>query len=225
MPKSRFHWHIIKCPDKKRVGEHYAACPFNAQHIILKSEMTNHKMKCPDRDQREMISGQSDDIDRRIKEYLANQNHNKQNVQNTGEWGSSSWDAASNLPVGETLDITPSTKPKKKEPQPSLSDNNNLTSQTNPVSSTQTNGVKVSKDSSKSTHVESKPVEQIEQQEDPSKILQRQIKSVKKKLSQIQEIEHKQQQGQALNADQLEKLKRKQELEQELKQLNEKQEK
>mmetsp|Transcript_19524 Transcript_19524/g.27242 ORF Transcript_19524/g.27242 Transcript_19524/m.27242 type:complete len:173 (-) Transcript_19524:928-1446(-) len=115
MPKSRFHWHIIKCPDKKRVGEHYAACPFNAQHIILKSEMTNHKMKCPDRDQREMISGQSDDIDRRIKEYLANQNHNKQNVQNTGEWGSSSWDAASNLPVGETLDITPSTKPKKKK--------------------------------------------------------------------------------------------------------------
>jgi hypothetical protein len=39
-------WSFI--PQKLR-GDEYATCPFNAQHVVLKSELSHHKMRCPDR--------------------------------------------------------------------------------------------------------------------------------------------------------------------------------
>jgi len=86
MPSGRFQWHLVKCPDKKRVGHLFDPCPFNAQHIILKSEMAHHKSKCPDGRTSEDHKGESDEIDRQIREYLANQHHVPWSNAEQDEW-------------------------------------------------------------------------------------------------------------------------------------------
>jgi len=114
MPPSRFQWHLVKCPDKKRVGENFTACPYNAQHIILKTELENHKRKCSDKAQRDFAETDSAlEIDRKIKEYLASQ------TPCSADWSASSknsWIPAPSVPVGSaTVSQISQFKPKKSQ--------------------------------------------------------------------------------------------------------------
>jgi len=100
MPSSRFQWHLVKCPDKKKVGHLYQPCPYNAQHIVLKSELSHHKSKCPDRD--DSNNTESDEIDRQIREYLAKQHH--QSSQWNEPSNPNSWAPAPHVIVGEYIE-------------------------------------------------------------------------------------------------------------------------
>jgi len=111
MPPSRFQWHLVKCPDKKRVGENFTACPYNAQHIILKTELENHKRKCPDKTQRDFAETDSAlEIDKKIKEYLGSQTC-------SADWSTSknSWMPAPSVPVGSATESQIQFKPKKSQ--------------------------------------------------------------------------------------------------------------
>lgn len=78
------------------MGHLYSPCPYNAQHIILKSELSHHKSKCPDKVifrtlfQTDIFmineTPESQEIDRQIREYLAKQNSSARKPVDDSEW-------------------------------------------------------------------------------------------------------------------------------------------
>lgn len=49
MPETRLRWHLVQCPDKQRFGHNFDVCPYNSLHHISKEQFETHKAKCPDR--------------------------------------------------------------------------------------------------------------------------------------------------------------------------------
>jgi len=93
--------------------KNYSTCPFNAQHIILKSELTNHKLKCPDKDSRQQGTEESREIDKQIKQYLAQQYNSNPSVNNClpSSEQQNCWMPVQSLPVGEAPPEKPSLLP------------------------------------------------------------------------------------------------------------------
>jgi len=155
MPSTRLQWHLVKCPDKKRFGHLYSVCPYNAQHIILKSEMTNHKVKCPDKDEN---AAESDEIDRQIREYLANQHH-------TATWDENhqnGWVPAPQLIVGETIEnpqasISIESSSKVKNQKRNAKRNKKITEETESHTKSTALGLDEQRVEEKSTEIDSNP--------------------------------------------------------------------
>jgi len=233
MPSTRLQWHLVKCPDKKRVGNNFETCPFNARHIVLKSELSNHKMKCSDRrnpdDERE-----SQRIDMEIKRYLATEYKSNTSSSASSEWGcvSEQWLVAPNLPVGEPISYqSPKTAKNQKrnnsrrgrfsnDTNKDRSDESlsSTSTEKSPPLSSSTNNVEIHnvRDDSPPQHTyeDNSQKDKLDDNKETEK--QKKIRSLTKKILQVIELEKKVQEGLQLNTDQREKLLRKFELEQEL---------
>uniref|UniRef100_A0A8D2NHD7 CHHC U11-48K-type domain-containing protein n=1 Tax=Zonotrichia albicollis TaxID=44394 RepID=A0A8D2NHD7_ZONAL len=47
----RFPYHLVKCKESNpEIAKKLATCPFNARHLVPQADLSNHIMKCNDKD-------------------------------------------------------------------------------------------------------------------------------------------------------------------------------
>jgi len=109
MPEDRLQFHLVKCPDKKKKADQFASCPYNARHIVPKSELTYHSLNCPDRVGRIY---QEDELDKKMNEYLQTQ-HSQQDSAFWIDGDQDNWAPTPTTIVGDD----PSSKPNHTQPR------------------------------------------------------------------------------------------------------------
>jgi len=214
MPSNRFQWHLVKCPEKKRVGSDFDVCPFNAQHIVPKSELANHKQKCTDR--QSVSFDESQELDKKIREYLANQSKSN----DTPKRNEDLWYSTPPTLVGEIVhDDTKTTKTQKRNSRRKKKHDAEF-------ESNHQNGDVVSPG-----RIPEKKIVGLKEFNQPSQnivstkssnitdAVVHEAKPIKKKLQQITDLEVKLKQGDVLNEDQLCKISKRATLEEELRRL------
>jgi len=194
MPPMRLQWHLTKCPDKRTQGHLFASCPFNAVHIVRKEEIEKHKLSCPDKLLMDDFT-EFNDIDMEMRKFV-DQKVEKKKIplgQNKDQWH-----IEEEKTVGGNYKQNapgPTRKPRRRRGR-----NKSANGSKN---SAESNG---STDSNKDTH------NAVADGTDPSKNL----RNLKKKLKQIEQIELKISQGVDLNEDQLKKVKTKPQIEEQI---------
>lgn len=83
MPETRLRWHLVQCPDKQRLGHKFAVCPYNAIHHIPKEQLETHKAKCPDRTDPDLQLHQEmqDCLNRKPVTFNKNSGHSRARAQ------------------------------------------------------------------------------------------------------------------------------------------------
>lgn len=244
MPPSRLQWHLAKCPDKARCAEEYAICPYNATHIMIKSELSNHLGKCKDKQRLVAQRTEEDEqLEDELQKYLASTAAQKAapTQPSTGR-GRARRASDSKEGEGENHSAQHNQEQRSQQPQQRQAQQPHKQApakQPAPKSGSQQRppqqerqakppqqGRQTRPQGQQQKHNASpkngKVTENVPSNVSEEEALAKKIKMLQKRLKQITVLEEKQKQGGQLDADQLKKITRKSELEDELSRLESK---